>query len=453
MTDSRLAQYRNAALAMARGNPCPHIPFEPLDEVGLLGHALSQLGRSLDQRREEARTLARVTERINVGLRLDDVMDRIYTSFRTLVPFDRLGLALLEKDGKRLISRWTRTEAPRIHLGNGYSRSLEGSSLQAVMASRQPRIINDLPEYLKAHPRSEATALIVAEGMQSSLTCPLVVRDRIIGMLFFSSLSVDTYRELHQEIFVQIAGHLALVVEKGSRYEELHELNAVKDRFLGVAAQDLGLPLAEATLQVERLLADPWGTLRAEQRELLKSLVDNHRLLQAQVDEMLDLSAIQSGRLELNRVPTDLRALLQPLEEPFKQAALAQGTSLRVVHGPAIPPVLLDPQRMRQVLGKLLANAVRLSDPAVPIVLSTGLDGEVVEIRLTRQPQESDEDDLPGMFTHAGQTLVPGEPQPRLTGMGLALARSIMAAHGGSLRMEKHAQAGSTFTLSLPLSS
>jgi len=289
--------------------------------------------------------------------------------------------------------------------------------------------------------------------MQSSLTCPLVVRDRIIGMLFFSSLSVDTYRELHQEIFIQIAGHLALVVEKGSRYEELHELNAVKDRFLGVAAQDLGLPLAEATLQVERLLADPWGTLRNEQRELLKSLVDNHRLLQAQVDEMLDLSAIQSGRLELNRVPTDLRALLQPLEEPFKQAALAQGTSLRVVHGPSIPPVRLDPQRMRQVLGKLLANAVRLSDPAVPIVLSTGLDGEVVEIRLTRQPQEVDEDDLPGMFTHAGQSLVPGEPQPRLTGMGLALARSIMAAHGGSLRMEKHAQAGSTFTLSLPLSS
>jgi GAF domain-containing protein len=225
--DARLVQYREAAEAMKEGQFRVRIPQEGDDDVAALGKALADLGKTLEAKFEEVNEiniLRKVTGKINEGLDLDEVLNYAFESFWPLVPYDRIGFSLLEKDGTVVRVRWARSDAPVMKIEKGYSAPLAGSSLQKILETGQPRILNDLRQYLREHPASESTRLIVEEGMRSSLTCPLVAMGKPIGFLFFSSMEPNTFKDAHVEIFLQIAGELSMIVEKARLYEELHEL-------------------------------------------------------------------------------------------------------------------------------------------------------------------------------------------------------------------------------------
>jgi diguanylate cyclase (GGDEF)-like protein len=201
------------------------VPAGLHDEVARLGKALNELARVLDKQFEEGEKLARVTERANAGLVLEEVLNFVYDAFRSIIPFDRIGLALVEDGGEVVRARWARSEATSICLNEGYAVPLEGSSLQAILQSGKPRIINDLELYLGEHPQSDSTRRIVQEGMLSSLTCPLIALGKPIGFIFFSSKKINTYEDLHQELFLRIAGQLSMILEKSRLYQQVIELN------------------------------------------------------------------------------------------------------------------------------------------------------------------------------------------------------------------------------------
>ncbi|MGE5326536.1 MAG: GAF domain-containing protein [Deltaproteobacteria bacterium] len=236
MSDPRIEKYREAALAMKEGRFRVPIPQEGEDDVAALGSALAELGSTLEEQFEEINTLSKVTEKINSGLHLDDVLSFVFESFWPIVPYDRIGFALLEQNGTVVRTRWARSDAPIMKISRGYSAPLEGSSLKQIIETGQPRILNDLKQYLADHPSSESTHLIVKEGMRSSLTCPLIAAGKPIGFMFFSSMEPHTFKDIHIEIFLEIAGQLSMIVEKARLYEELHEVN---NRLLEMATLDL----------------------------------------------------------------------------------------------------------------------------------------------------------------------------------------------------------------------
>ena len=149
------------------------------------------------------------------------MLDQVYESFFSLIPYDRIGFALLEKDRNVVRAHWARSEAAEIELPIGYSAGLAGSSLEQVVTTRRPRILGDLEAYLREHPQSDSTRKIVAEGMRSSLTCPLLIKGQPVGFLFFSSMEPHAYSEEHQDLFLQIADQLALTLERSRLYGEL----------------------------------------------------------------------------------------------------------------------------------------------------------------------------------------------------------------------------------------
>jgi hypothetical protein len=96
---------------------------------------------SLRASHPEIEALNRLTARINEGLLLDDILDRVYVEFREFIPYDRIGLALIEEEGDIVRARWARTEAADVRLVKGYAARLEGSSLQVIRETGQPRIL------------------------------------------------------------------------------------------------------------------------------------------------------------------------------------------------------------------------------------------------------------------------------------------------------------------------
>jgi class 3 adenylate cyclase len=194
------------------------------DEIDQLAKLLRDLSAFLEARFRELYALLHLTREINLGLLLEEVLDRAYDNLRSVLPYDRLGVALLEDDGRTVRARWARTNADELKIERGYAAPLAGSSLERILATGEPRILNDLAAYHREHPASESTRRIVEEGIRSSLTCPLISSGKPVGFMFFSSRRAAAYRDVHVEIFKLIAGHLSLVVEKSKLYQQiLHE--------------------------------------------------------------------------------------------------------------------------------------------------------------------------------------------------------------------------------------
>lgn len=223
----RLENYGTAVRQMRSGQfdkvPAPPEVSDPIDAFG---SELAQLGQWLEMRFNEFRKLQALSEEIGSELFAENVLDRIYKTFTTLIPYDRIGCALLEDNGQTLCAYWARADYDDIRISKNYSAKMAGSSLEHILQTGKPRIINDLEDYIAKNPQSKSTRAIIAEGIRSSLTCPLIANGKPIGFLFFSSLEKNTYCDVHHDIFLQIAGQVSVLIEKSLLYQQLYELNS-----------------------------------------------------------------------------------------------------------------------------------------------------------------------------------------------------------------------------------
>lgn len=462
--DDRIQKFIKATQDLSEGIYQVEVPITPPDEVGQLGKALRMLAQNLELRYQELAKLYQITARINSGLLLNQILEEIYSDFRPLIPYNRIGFALLEEGGKLLRARWAKTDQAQVKLEIGYAARMAGSSLEPIMASREPRIINDLPEYLAKKPESESTRLIVAEGYQSSLTCPLIAGGVPVGFMFFSSVDADTYANVHVEVFKQIAEQLSVIVEKGrlvsdlaeknaqieKQNEELRRLNYLKNFFLGMAVHDLRNPIANIQLISDVMLDDAKNPLSPlEQRDFLKDINLQARYMAELIGDILNVAEIEAGQLRLVIEEIELAGFLRTIIRQHNKLSAAKGTKVSLAGRP-VGLLRADAQRIRQVLDNLISNAVKYSPP-----------GSAVRLRVTRLGagwhfevqdegpgiSEKDRSRLFQDFAHLSARPTGGE---KSTGLGLAIARRMVEAHGGQIGVVSESGHGATFWFDIP---
>ena len=205
--------------------------------------AAESLVQRLRHREEEFAKLGKIVEQINLGLTLDEVLSFLYEELREVIPYNRIGVAFIEDGSGLVVAYWAKSDRQAL-LKRGYKAPLADSSLQTIAETGKARIINDLEAYLTEHPDSDSTQLILREGMQSSLTCPLASKGRPMGFVFFSSAEKDVYSELHIGFFEQIAAQLTVSVEKGRLYSDLAEHEAVVEAQNAAMIRDLEMARA-----------------------------------------------------------------------------------------------------------------------------------------------------------------------------------------------------------------
>jgi signal transduction histidine kinase len=421
------------------------------DDFGKLEAAVEDLGDSLKREAAELKSILEITEKINAGFLLEEALNYAYESLRSAIPYDRIGFSLLEENGQKVVAHWVRSEAGTVWLPKGYSAPLKGSSLEEIIRSGKPRILNDLKAYLKDHPASDSTRKIVKEGMNSSLTCPLVALGKPIGFIFFSSMKTDNYRGAHIEMFMQVAGHLSLIAEKSRLYERLSELNQLKNKFLGIAAHDLRSPLTVMVGYLDFCLEGLFGNLTDRQKEAVHVMKRSSANMLALINDLLDVSVIESGRLELDKQEVDPAVFLKECCATNEVLAEAKSITLKLDLAPGLPKISLDLDRIAQVLDNLITNAVKFSNSNTTVTLAAKVEGPDLRVSVEDQGQGIPEHERSKLFVGFERTSIQPTAGEANTGLGLAIAKSVVEAHGGKIWAQSKVGVGSTFIFSIPV--
>ena len=239
--------------------------------------------------------------------------------------------------------------------------------------------------------------------------------------------------------------------ELAKKNAELEQLNQQKNRLLGMAAHDLRNPLGVISTYAEFLETEAAAVLNEEQREFVTTIKETSEFMLRMVTDLLDVSAIEAGQLNLNRQPADLAHLIQ--RNATLNGVLAAKKDITVAFDPpaALPPLAFDVGKIEQVLNNLIGNAVKFSHRGTAVRVRLTSTPELVTVAVQDQGQGIPAKDLDKLFKPFSKTSVRTTGGEQSTGLGLAIVRRIIEGHGGRIWVESEVGQGSTFFFTLPV--
>jgi signal transduction histidine kinase len=232
---------------------------------------------------------------------------------------------------------------------------------------------------------------------------------------------------------------------------ELSRLNELKNRFLGMAAHDLRNPLAAIQSYSEFLIEEAGAQLSPEHQEFVATIYASSRFMANLVNDLLDISTIESGQLRLDLEVVDLIALIRRNVELNSILAHKKGITLTFASDGDIPPMVLDVSKIEQVINNLVSNAIKYSYPDSPVSIRLARQAERVVLSVADEGQGIPAEEMDKLFEYFGRTSVQSTAGEPSTGLGLAIARNIVVGHGGEIWAESQVGEGSTFYVSLPI--
>lgn len=426
--------------------------LELVRRFGGLAAIIIESSRSREEafsRTQELEHLLRITRAINAGRTVEEVLDGIFESFRGTIPYDRAEYAILEEEGTVLRTRWVRATYEDLKLPVDFvhrrSRPLESVRDQRWEAT----IDNDLVSYAASKPEGNPTHLLVAEGIRSALNCPLVLREEVVGYLFFVSRAADAYRPEHAALIEQVAAHIAGAIEQhrlGEALREqnrrLEELQQTRSTFLATVSHELRTPLT-AVVGLTAEMRDHVGSLSTDEVAEFAAMVHQEATDVAGIVE--DLLVV--ARTEAEDVVLDLQPMELKEEARSVLTARSGEVSLDVELVGTAPTAIADPLRVRQIIRNLLSNSRRHGGPNVTVRLSNG--GTFATLVVADDGEPIPDELRVKMFdpyAHGENDRI----RPGSVGLGLWVARHLARAMGGDLTYD-YKSTESRFELTLPV--
>jgi signal transduction histidine kinase len=234
-------------------------------------------------------------------------------------------------------------------------------------------------------------------------------------------------------------------------HQDLLKIDEMKSCFIANVSHELRTPLTSVLAYSELLLTydDPPPETR---REFLEIIHGESERLTRLINEVLDISKIESGALELRRDPIELRSLIASSARSHREAIRQRGLAFELDVPERLPLVVGDADRLQQVVANLLSNAMKFT-PAGAIRLSAWGEGESVLIAVSDTGVGIAPEDQARIFEKFHQVGDIMTAKPSGTGLGLAICRELVGAHGGRIWVESRPGAGSTFLVALPAAS
>lgn len=331
--------------------------------------------------------------------------------------------------------------------GDRYFRDQEIRSVLCLPLGRGPRPLgvlyleNNLAPGVFTRPRVDLVHLLstqMAISLENSLLFEGLRRE--IGQRQRTQEELAALNEQLEQKVQQRTAELEVSNRALSRAAE------VRSRFLSSLSHELRTPL-NAVLGFSELLQEEAAS--EDMHRMAGGIHESGQHLLALLNDVLDLSRIEAGRLELHRETMDLSSLLAGLGAALSDQFHRRGLRLVLPEGP-LGEVTVDPQRFRQVLYNLLSNAMKFSPTGSSVEVEATREGGALWLRVVDHGVGIAPEDRERIFEPFEQ--VESDHPERGTGLGLAITRQLVEAHGGRIELESTPGQGSTFTVVLPLS-
>lgn len=239
--------------------------------------------------------------------------------------------------------------------------------------------------------------------------------------------------------------------ELSKKNRELDELNKLKNQFLGIAAHDLRNPLGVIMGFSEFLLEDAEENGSEDNLMMLNSILTSSEFMLRLLNDLLDVTAIESGNLNLNLVKTDLVPIVKKNVELNNVISHKKNISIHFIQSGQFPEINFDSGKIEQVLNNLISNAVKFSQPGTNVFVRLSENESEIIVSVSDQGPGIPEPELEKLFKPFKKTSVQSTAGEKSTGLGLSIVRNLVLGHKGKIWVESKVGKGTTFYFSLPV--
>jgi len=422
-----------------------------------------RMEEELRHRNEELMALNTIATTIGQSLDLDHILNATLDKVLEVIEIDAGWIQLLneDKDGGSLslvahrgFSQEMAEETKTVKL----SKSMTGPGRFVVKVARsgQPLVMDRL---------SEDPRFSIETGRRETLHAfagvPIKSKDKVLGVLGVFSRSPRQLSSQEVQLLTAIGHQISVAIEnvrlaeEASEIEILRELNRLRSELIANVSHELRTPLGLIKIFCTTLLREDVEFDREIQREFLRDIEEEVDRLEKIVDNLLNLSQTKDGRLRLDKRPTDVGQLAREAIEAMKleMDVPTLRSPFSILHDfPSEPLVAtVDPKRIEQVLRNLLSNAIKYSPEGGTITVQGRGDERQLLIRVSDQGIGIPSQDLERVFERFYRVENEITQSVRGVGLGLAVCRGIVEAHGGRIWAESTLGVGSNFYFTLPV--
>ncbi|HMF38740.1 MAG TPA: ATP-binding protein [Isosphaeraceae bacterium] len=391
------------ARAVSEGKLDQVVPATTKDELGELGQAFNTMARTIREYRE-AGTVRLLRAQKTAQATIDSFPDPV------IVVDPQGGLERANPAARRLMQAIPTTS---------------GDALPWIApASLKPHLDSVLGGQADYLPLSLEQAIFLRDGNQDRYFLPRVLRIR------------------------SDSGELLGAAVVLSDVTKFHLLDQLKSDMISTVSHELKTPLTSLQMVVHLLLEEAVGSLTTKQTELLLAARQDSDRLLGMINDLLDLTRIEQGRVALDQQPADAADLVRDALERYRSAAEDAGITLQCQLEEPLPLVLVDKERIEHVFDNLMTNALRHTERGGTIILRAAADGGTVQFSVADTGEGIPAQFIPRVFDKFFRT--PGTKQQGGAGLGLAIVREIIVSHGGQIGVQSTIGKGTTFTFSLP---
>jgi signal transduction histidine kinase len=325
-------------------------------------------------------------------------------------------------------------------------------SLTALYAAAEPVLLADVPDAFVAEiGGARMQALLGRIGPRSAMVVPLRVGDRAIGGI--TLVAAESGRRFGAEdlaLATELAHRAALAVENARLFAQAHAAIQARDEMLAVVAHDLRTPVSTVVLGTDLLLETmPDDESHAFDRRHLgmvkRAALGMNRLIQ----DLLEVSRVVGGKLPLAVQEEEVRLLMTEASAMLRPLAESRGIAFHVRADGDLLRMRMDGARVMQVISNLVGNAVKFTPRGGSVTLAAEWRDRVLHVSVADTGAGIPPEQLPHVFGRFWQA---DDADQRGVGLGLAIARGIVEAHGGRIWVQSEPGEGSTFHFTLPAS-
>jgi signal transduction histidine kinase len=426
-----------------------------VENVRLFNELQARTGE-LTQSVEQLTALGEVSRAVSSTLDVETVLDTIVSRANQLAGADGCSIFEYDEAAEQFELRATHNDDTEFVEALRATPLRKGEGLMGRAAEmREPVQVADITQ--PGAYQSSARDTLIRFGYRAVLSVPLLREDQIIGSLSFNRKAPGEFSAEVVDVLKTFATQSALAIQNARLFREIADKSAQleaasrhKSEFLANMSHELRTPLNAIIGFSEILAAKMFGEINEKQTEYLQDILESGRHLLSLINDILDLSKIEAGRMELEVAEFDLPTAIENALILVRERASRRGIRLGSTIDPHLGMLSGDERKVKQVLLNLLSNALKFTPEGGRIDVGARLHDQVAEVSVMDTGIGIAPADQEAVFEEFRQVGT-ADKKAEGTGLGLALSRKFIELHGGTIWVKSHVGQGSTFTFTLPV--